>query len=329
MTVADVPRSIPDVAGAAPTGYELVSDETFGRRRLLRARPTSPGVAGERAYLHVGSGMSVSASALHHVEPGVETILGGGVLKMHVRLAGESMVGVGRCDRSIAAQTCSALIHPRGERKLERFDGAVSEQSVTVACSAAFLAEEYGLDRTPQPAPLARFLAGSDDARCDLDLQLRLDTRIAARAILDDFFGARPEPMLIEARALELLGQFFSQVRDSTGTETVRPYDRRLAAQAREALDASLEEPPALAALARSVGTHPAKLMRVFKAVHGLTISEYVEAARMARAHRLLADENVSVTSVALEVGYRHPGNFATAFKRHFGILPSAVRHGR
>ncbi len=324
----------PAVAGAPPAGYDIVQDQVFGKRRIMRARSPLSGVTGERAYLHVGSGMSVSASHLVHAAPSTETITGGGVIKVHTRLAGASRVGIGsHCGQAVDIATCSALIHPRGEPKIERFDANISERSVTVACTAEFLNEEFGLEQLrPTPTPIARFLAGLEDKFYGIDLPLQWDMRRAGSAILDDFLGGSSEIMLIEARALEILGRFFHHVCAEAMppvSPSLRPHDRRIALHAREMLDAALGQPPSLAQLAREVGTHQAKLMRIFKAVHGTTISDYLERARMERARRLLINEGLSVTQVAFEMGYQHPGNFTTAFKRHYGMLPSAMRPGR
>ena len=324
----------PGVAGAPPAGYDIVQDRVYGKRRIMRAQSPLAGVTGERAYLHVGSGMSVSASNMRHAAPSTETITGGGVIKVHTRLAGASKVGIGnQCGQSVGIATCSALIHPRGEPKIERFDADIAERSVTVACTAAFLHEEFGLDQLlPTPSPIARFLDGREDSFYSLDLPLQWEMRRAGSSILDDFSCGSSEIMLIEARALEILGRFFQQIcadaSPPAGTP-LRPRDRRMAMQARDMLDALLGEPPSLGQLAREVGTHQAKLMRIFKAVHGTTISGYMENARMERARDLLVTEGLSVTQVAFELGYQHPGNFTTAFKRHYGILPSAMRPGR
>lgn len=324
----------PGMAGGPPTGYDITHDRTFGKRRIMKAQSSLAGVSGERAYLHVGAGMSVSASNMKHAAPSIETIIGGGVIKVHTRLAGASQVGIGKhCGQQVGIATCSALIHPRGEPKIERFDAEVVERSVTVACTAAFLNEEFGLDqRLSTSSPIARFLEGREENYYSLDLPLQWEMRCAGNAILEDFSSGSPDIMLIESRALELLGRFFRQICAPTplaADMNLRPHDRRMAMQARDMLDVLLVDPPSLSYMAREVGTHQAKLMRIFKAVHGMTISAYIEKSRMDRARDLLVNEGLSVTQVAFEMGYQHPGNFTTAFKRHYGILPSAVRPGR
>lgn len=325
-------RTRTQVAAAPPLDYCIVEDTRVGARRMVRARSPQPGVSGERAYLHVGTDMSVSASAMRRVEPGSETITVGDVLKVHVRLSGASRVGVGATSSlPVGMASCSAIIHPDGERKIEHFGADVVEQSVTVACRPDWLANELGLADTPAPAPITRFMAGRKEGWFSVDAPLHPEAHRAARAILTEFAGDAPALLMVEARGLEILGHFFGHLRraaDGAPEPALHPRDRRLADNARAILDARALTPPSVSALAREVGTHQAKLMRIFKATHGRTISDYLEAARMERARELLCEGHHSITEVAFEAGYQHPANFTTAFKRYFGMPPSAARRG-
>jgi AraC-like DNA-binding protein len=49
----------------------------------------------------------------------------------------------------------------------------------------------------------------------------------------------------------------------------------------------------------------------------------------MARARTLLLETELSITQIALEVGYEYAGNFTTAFKRYFGVPPNVMRKGK
>lgn len=94
---------------------------------------------------------------------------------------------------------------------------------------------------------------------------------------------------------------------------------------AREILDARLDDPPSLDELARAIGTNVRALKQGFKACFGVTVFGYVFEQRMQLARRLLESEGVSVALVAQQVGYGASSNFATAFRRRFGLPPSAM----
>ncbi len=84
--------------------------------------------------------------------------------------------------------------------------------------------------------------------------------------------------------------------------------------------------PPSLDQLAKRVGTNRNKLSQSFKAVHGKTVFEYCTQYRMTMAKRMLSKHTLSIAHVAELVGYEYPGNFTSAYKRHFGELPKSTR---
>lgn len=102
--------------------------------------------------------------------------------------------------------------------------------------------------------------------------------------------------------------------------------ERRQMEQARTCLDHHLDDPPSIIALARIVGVNDFKLKRSFKSAFGTTVFGYVRQRRMERAATHL-HEGRSVAASAEAAGYICPRCFADAFRRHFGILPSEVRH--
>jgi AraC-like DNA-binding protein len=58
----------------------------------------------------------------------------------------------------------------------------------------------------------------------------------------------------------------------------------------------------------------------------GCTIKEFIIHHRLEMAKRLLHRENLSITKIALSIGYSTPSGFSTTFKRREGIPPSTMR---
>jgi len=79
--------------------------------------------------------------------------------------------------------------------------------------------------------------------------------------------------------------------------------------------------------LARVVGTNRTSLCLAFRNVYGKTIFSWLRELRMREASRLLKDTRLSIQQVCIEVGYKDPANFSTAFKRYSGIPPRKYRH--
>jgi AraC-like DNA-binding protein/CheY-like chemotaxis protein len=69
------------------------------------------------------------------------------------------------------------------------------------------------------------------------------------------------------------------------------------------------------------------QLYRKVKALLGLSISEYINEKRLAKAKNYLMESNFSISQIAYHVGYSSPGYFSTSFKNKYGITPNAFRN--
>lgn len=65
---------------------------------------------------------------------------------------------------------------------------------------------------------------------------------------------------------------------------------------------------------------------RVFHALCGQTVGEYIRARRLTLAAQELSARPVRVIDVALKYGYDSPDSFTRAFTRFHGVSPSAAR---
>ena len=92
-------------------------------------------------------------------------------------------------------------------------------------------------------------------------------------------------------------------------------------AHALSQLNDRLSERLTLASVAAGCHVSPSYLCRVFRAVTGVTVQEYLCEKRMALARRLLA-QGMPPTAVSYEVGYRDYSAFYRAFRRNTGRSP-------
>lgn len=81
-----------------------------------------------------------------------------------------------------------------------------------------------------------------------------------------------------------------------------------------------IEEIAAIAALS------PFYYQRIFGALCGMTVGEYIRSRRMTLAAQELNRNDVKVIDVALKYGYDSPDSFAKAFQKFHGITPSMAR---
>ncbi len=107
-----------------------------------------------------------------------------------------------------------------------------------------------------------------------------------------------------------------------------RPERRFSSAQVNkvnEFLEEHLEEPIPLEVLAGVVGMSKWHFMRRFTTTFKKTPHRVVTERRLARACRLLANPQLSITQVALEVGMSH-SHFSRTFLGQYGLSPSEFR---
>ena len=70
----------------------------------------------------------------------------------------------------------------------------------------------------------------------------------------------------------------------------------------------------------------PYYYQRIFGALCGLTVGEYIRARRMTLAAQELTSSDVRVIDIAVKYGYDSPDSFAKAFQRFHGITPSQAK---
>ncbi|MFN8573458.1 MAG: AraC family transcriptional regulator [Gemmatimonadaceae bacterium] len=79
--------------------------------------------------------------------------------------------------------------------------------------------------------------------------------------------------------------------------------------------------------LANAAGLSPYHFAREFKALAGMPPHRYLTAVRLRHAARMLLG-GASVSLTCYDVGFCSLSHFVTAFRRRYGIVPSAVRRG-
>jgi AraC-like DNA-binding protein len=98
--------------------------------------------------------------------------------------------------------------------------------------------------------------------------------------------------------------------------------DREKVVKAREILIQHIGEPITIKELSRKVAINECYLKKGFKEMFGTTIFDFYQSQRMEHAKYLLYEKGMSVTEVALLLGYSSISHFSTAFKKHTGLKP-------
>ena len=91
-------------------------------------------------------------------------------------------------------------------------------------------------------------------------------------------------------------------------------------------MEQNLAEELDIEAIAEKAALSPFYYQRIFGALCGMTVGEYIRARRMTLAAQELTRADVKVIDVAVKYGYDSPDSFTKAFQRFHGITPSQAR---
>jgi transcriptional regulator GlxA family with amidase domain len=93
---------------------------------------------------------------------------------------------------------------------------------------------------------------------------------------------------------------------------------------------ANLGQSNDITALRKIAAVNQRTLARAFHAIHGITPSRYLYLLRLSRAREVLLSKDagaVTVTRVAMQLGFRELGRFAIDYRTEFGESPSETLH--
>ena len=137
--------------------------------------------------------------------------------------------------------------------------------------------------------------------------------------------GQDAPPLFTVAKASELMW-LFADAFEKEPEALANSRDLKAVRAAQKILESCLVDPPSLPNLAAKVGMSLSKFKTLFSRVCGSTPYAYLRQVRMDRAFQLLNETDLSVTEVALEVGYSSLSRFSQAFAGRFGMNPSMAK---
>jgi len=189
-----------------------------------------------------------------------------------------------------------------------------------------------GNDRDQLPLEMKQIVEGKSDQRY---FQHGGQTTPAMQTILHQIlhcpYQGITRRLYLESKAFELMALRIERTREVSETQALLHLNndsRDRIYYARKILLDRLDDPPPVLELAKEVGLNHNKLKQGFRQIFGVTVFGYSQDCRLEKARQLLYDGKLNVAAVANEVGYANAAKFASAFKRKFGITPSACRRG-
>lgn len=134
------------------------------------------------------------------------------------------------------------------------------------------------------------------------------------------------ERLYLESRALDIACEALVSLGNETPDAGLRPQEHQRLRRLLALLDSGEADGWSLEQIAREAGVNASTLQRQFRALKGMSVFEYQRHRRLLIAREALEREGASVSEAAWRAGYGSAANFATAFKRAFGVSPRQLR---
>ena len=166
--------------------------------------------------------------------------------------------------------------------------------------------------KTGQENKLEGLKTGADDYLIKpfdtQELNVRIQNLIKIRKDLQVKYGKGEPVHLREGKKLRKIDEQFL-------TKVLEIIESRISDESFSIEDFSFE-----------IGMSRTQLHRKLKALVGKSASQYLRTIRLARAKKLIEEENDNISETAYSVGFSSPAYFTKCFKEEFGYPPSEIK---
>jgi AraC-like DNA-binding protein len=230
----------------------------------------------------------------------------------HIAFGGTNVVIHHLGGEPVLANRNHAVFYGGGQRYLRRLADPVGDHCLFVELDPDLVAELVGEDGF-------RFTHGPLPARHRLLLEL------IARHSPSGSNDVATEAVVLEvvAAAAEAAGQLMCRRPARNATDAAHAG---LVESAKEILASDPAAPVSLGALAGRCHVSTFHLARVFRARTGFTLRGYRNHLRLRLALERLADPDVDLARLGLDLGFASHSHFSDSFRAAFGVPPSMVR---
>lgn len=133
--------------------------------------------------------------------------------------------------------------------------------------------------------------------------------------------------LYMESRAIDVVSEMLvSAIAEHDEHTGLGRIERRNLEAALAFIDERLERIQSIEDIAGHAGISVSSLQRLFRKGKQCSVFDYVRKCRMQKALSALESSSISIGQAAHIAGYSSPANFATAFRKMFGVVPSQVR---
>lgn len=149
-----------------------------------------------------------------------------------------------------------------------------------------------------------------------------------ALEIINNIFKVTEEkrngfPLMQLGLVYQLLSILFEKHQD---TRYIRPLAEGRLRQVIEYIAEHYCEDITSSNISEKFGYDPSYFCRLFKSVIGVRPTEYIRVLRLEKARRMLVNNDINISKIALECGFSDVNYFTRCFRKHYGLTASEYR---
>lgn len=150
------------------------------------------------------------------------------------------------------------------------------------------------------------------------------------RVVVDHILGAeQQDTLLIEETMLHVLRRIIENCYRQRGIAPLKSknsMERDVVDATQKIVATAFEQNLSLTQIAAHLNYSPFHLCRLFRKYTGHSIRQYLNQLRLRASLEYVTQADVDLTSLALKLGFASHSHFTEAFRKRFGIPPSALR---
>lgn len=228
-------------------------------------------------------------------------------------------------ERTLELAPLTAGFYTQGNHRLAASRRAGERhQFITVELSRDFLARHLSSADTQLHTRLADLVEGRLDSHVSEPIRLTKEQQQIVASMRRPPVHEAARRLWYHGKALEVAATFFyvAPLEKELFCQRQKRHNQERVEKVIAILRQNLAESLSLEEIGKQVGCSQFHLSRIFSQETGQSIFQYWRQLRLDRAAELLREGRMTVTQIALEVGYASPSHFSTAFHEAFGCCP-------
>lgn len=149
--------------------------------------------------------------------------------------------------------------------------------------------------------------------------------KVVLNQILEKKIHGALHNIYIKGKIYELLSLYFNISEETESDHCPFMANEETVLQIKKAKDIIIENmanPPSLEELSKQVGLNIKKLKMGFKEFYGTPVFTFLLNYKLDFSKKLLKDNKLNVSEIAIQIGYSNSSHFIAAFKKRFDITP-------